>query len=279
VVANPPFVISPESRFLFRDGGLGGDGVSEHVVSHAAEHLAEGGFAVVLINWHHLSEEDWAERPARWATGRGCDAWLLRFKTASPLTYAADWLRPTEGGDAAAYGQRLDEWLAYYRQHQMNRISAGAVILRRRAANANWLCCETMPGGEHRGDCGEQIERVFAAEDFLQTVPDDRALLEARFRLHPDHLVEHQLAVREGRWTVQVMTLRPTSGIMFHANVDAHVMRLLAGCDGQQPLRNTITDMAKSVDVDYPAMASVCADVVRKLLRAGMLLPMHPPSG
>ena len=136
-----------------------------------------------------------------------------------------------------------------------------------------------MPGGEHRGDCGEQIERFFAAEDFLQTVPDDRALLEARFRLHPDHLVEHQLAVREGRWTVQVMTLRPTSGIMFHANVDAHVMRLLAGCDGQQPLRNTITDMAKSVDVDYPAMASVCADVVRKLLRAGMLLPMHPPSG
>lgn len=271
VVANPPFVISPEARFLFRDGGLGGDTVSEHVVSHATEHLGEGGFAIVLINWHHRSEEDWSERPSRWTTGQGCDAWLLRFKKAGPLTYAADWLRPTEGSDPAAYGQRLDEWLAYYRQHEMHRISAGAVILRRRTAKANWLRCDTMPGGEQRGDSGGQIERVFAAEDFLETVPDDRALLEARFRLHPDHLVEHQLAVREGRWTSQAMTLRPTGGIMFHANVDAHVMRLLADCDGRRPLRETVAELAKNLEADEAATVAVCAEVVRKLLHAGLL--------
>ena len=35
VVANPPYVVSPESAFLFRDGGLRGDAVSEHVVRRA----------------------------------------------------------------------------------------------------------------------------------------------------------------------------------------------------------------------------------------------------
>ena len=32
VVANPPYVVSPESAYLFRDGGMRGDAVSEHVV-------------------------------------------------------------------------------------------------------------------------------------------------------------------------------------------------------------------------------------------------------
>jgi len=278
VVANPPFVISPESRFLFRDGGLGGDSVSEHVVAHAGEHLTEGGFAVVLINWHHRTEADWAERPTRWAAGHGCDGWLLRFKTADPLTYAADWLRPTERADPAAYGRRLDEWLAYYRQEQMPCLSAGAVILRRRAAGPNWWRCDSLPGGEHQGDCSEQIQRVFAAEDFLQAARDERRLLEARFRLHPDHLVEQQLALRPEGWTVRAMTLRPTRGILFHANVDAHVLRLLTACDGQRPLREAVAGLAKTLETDYPATAAVCAEVLRNLLQMGLLEPLGDPA-
>src|SRR5215208_2950088 len=51
VVANPPYVISPESAFLFRDGGLRGDAVSEHVVRHAPGALAPGAFASLMIAW------------------------------------------------------------------------------------------------------------------------------------------------------------------------------------------------------------------------------------
>ena len=35
VTCNPPYVISPESAFLFRDSGLEGDAVSRHVVERA----------------------------------------------------------------------------------------------------------------------------------------------------------------------------------------------------------------------------------------------------
>jgi hypothetical protein len=198
---------------------------------------------------------------------------VLRFRTADPLTYAADWLRPTEDRDPAGYARRLDAWLAHYRAHGMNQLSAGAVILRRRAASANWLRADTMPGGEHVGDCGAQIERVFTAEDFLQTVPDDRALLDGGFRLHEDHVAEQRLALREGRWAVQSLTLRPSQGIVFTGNVDAQVLRLLQSCDGQRPLRETVAELAQSLETDFAATASVCADVVRKLLRAGLLEP------
>ena len=45
VVANPPYVVSPESAYLFRDSGMPGDAVSEHVVRATPAALAPGGFA------------------------------------------------------------------------------------------------------------------------------------------------------------------------------------------------------------------------------------------
>lgn len=181
VVANPPFVISPETRFAFRDAGLAGDEVSEQVVRGAATHLNEHGYAVVLVNWHHQSDDDSEERPRKWVDGSGCDAWILRFTTKDPLVYAADWLRPTEGRIPGQYAAHLDKWMRYYDEMGIRRISAGVVILRRHGARENWVRCDTVSAVKHVGDCGAQIERVFACEELLQGLEDDRLLLEQRF--------------------------------------------------------------------------------------------------
>ena len=70
VVANPPYVVSPETAYLFRDGGMRGDGVSELVVRGIPQRLAPGAFASVLIAWA-LDPDDPAERPRTVARGLG----------------------------------------------------------------------------------------------------------------------------------------------------------------------------------------------------------------
>ena len=47
IVSNPPFVISPDSAFVFRDAGLVGDAVSRNVVRGAAGRLRVGGHATI----------------------------------------------------------------------------------------------------------------------------------------------------------------------------------------------------------------------------------------
>ena len=42
VVSNPPYVVSPESWLLFRDGGGAGDGICARIVGGLGSHLAEG---------------------------------------------------------------------------------------------------------------------------------------------------------------------------------------------------------------------------------------------
>src|SRR4051794_28715483 len=66
IVSNPPFVVSPESRFEYRDSGMGGDAISAAVVRGAGERLAPGGFATVLCNWVLRDGEPWPDPPTRW---------------------------------------------------------------------------------------------------------------------------------------------------------------------------------------------------------------------
>src|SRR5207247_9299507 len=58
ITCNAPFVISPEHRWTYRDSGLRGDEFSERVVRGAAEHLADGGFATLLVSWVATDEDE-----------------------------------------------------------------------------------------------------------------------------------------------------------------------------------------------------------------------------
>jgi SAM-dependent methyltransferase len=93
VTCNPPYVISPESRYAYRDSGLSGDTVSRQVVEEAPLHLREGGFASLLVSWAH-APDDWWTPLQRWVEQHGCDALLLHFGSDDPVNHAATWLRP-----------------------------------------------------------------------------------------------------------------------------------------------------------------------------------------
>ena len=133
----PPYVISPENRYAFRDSGLQGDTVSRVVVEQAPELLDEGGFAHILVSWAH-PPGDWWSPLEPWVEGRGCDAWLLYFGSDDPVTHASEWLKPVARDEPAAFAGRLDEWLEYLGGLGIEAIGHGAVILRRRSGGRNW---------------------------------------------------------------------------------------------------------------------------------------------
>ncbi|MBN2130869.1 MAG: methyltransferase [Sedimentisphaerales bacterium] len=270
IVANPPFVISPESRFVFRDSTMAGDAISQQVIAGAGARLTEGGFACVLFNWHHRDDGDWDSRPRSWVRDTGCDALVVRFKSTDPLVYAADWLRTTVGRDCPDYGRHLDEWMAYYEDMGIERISAGAIIMRRRSGSARWFRSHAIGAGSYTGFCGAQIERIFATEDLLPTL-DDAALLEQRLVLDQDHVLQQQLKVEGGRWGICSQRLSASVGLPFAGNVDSFIASLLAGCDGRRRLRELVLEVAGRMQTDAETITADCLAVVRKLMQSGFL--------
>ncbi len=229
IVSNPPFVISPGERFVYRDGGMAGDDLCRTLVSRSADHLRDGGFCQVLANWQHVEGEDWRERVASWVPS-GCDAWIVQRDVQDPAAYAELWLR--DGGDHRAdpdrYAQRYDSWLAEFEEHRVKGVGFGWITVRASHAGAPSVTVEEWPHPVEQ-PLGPEVARWFAAQDFLRG-RDDAALLDTRFRLAEDVLQEQVGA--PGAEDPEHVVLRADRGMRRATRVDTVGAGFAGVCDG-----------------------------------------------
>jgi methylase of polypeptide subunit release factors len=258
LTCNPPYVISPESRYAFRDSGLPGDTVSRVVVEQAPRLLEEGGFAHILVSWGHRPG-DWWSRLEPWVEGRGCDAWLLYFGSDDPVTHASEWLKPVARDEPAEFARRLDEWLAYLSDLAIEAIGHGAVILRRRSGERNWTRRDRV-SLERLEQASDHILRVFDTQDYLESRGDDHRFLDETFALVDQHHVEETRKPGESEGTV----LSLDEGLGFRAALDKHTAQLAARLDGKRPLRDVLPQDERFQSAALPA--------VRRLLELGLLV-------
>jgi SAM-dependent methyltransferase len=265
VVANPPYVVSPESAYLFRDGGMPGDAVSEHVVRRAPAALAPGAFACVLIAWV-LDPEDPAARPRSWLDGAGCDAFLLHTSTDDPIETAMVWNRELVD-QPEAYAEALDRWLAYYRELEIEHLGYACLVLRKRTdARDGWLEAQQLPRSALR-PAGRHVRKLFETHDRLAEIEPDTALLDRRLRVVDDAVVTQETRFAEGHWRAGGLTLRLESGLPFSAELDGSTALLIRELDGRATLREALSAVVEDVDA---APESAIA-VTRQMLEVGFL--------
>lgn len=271
VVTNPPFVISPESRYIYRDSGLGGDAITETIVRQVAPFLSEGGFCQILCNWAHFRGQDWRQRLARWVEGTGCDAWVLRSDTLDAGAYAAKWIRHTERDAPERFADRFRQWTEYYARAGIEAISGGLMTLRRRQGR-NWFRADDAPT-KMRGPAGQSVARGFALWDFLQQYPDDEALRQVVLRRSPDCRLTQVLAPCDEGWRVEQMEMTLQRGLAYSGAVDPYLAHLTARCDGKRTVHQLLTELAQATGEDLATLAPACLRVIRHLIAQGFLLP------
>jgi hypothetical protein len=272
IVCNPPFMISPGLRYLYRDSGMEGDGFCRRLAREAPGYLAEGGYFQMTCEWIHPENADWRERLAGWFAGSGCDVLVLRAETQSPAEYADQWIRDTEQDNPKVWARLYEEYLDYYHRLGIQAISTGTVTLRRRSAAANRIRFEDAPPQKPE-PFGEAIARWFDNGDALELLADDRLLLAQRLRLSPDARLEQQLQCQDGSWRVAGARLILVRGIRFFGDVDQHAARLVARCTGAVQLGQIVSDVAGELGVSFEAVAEPSLALARQLIERGFLIP------
>lgn len=267
IFCNPPYVISPDSQFIFRDGGRRGDALCEEIVKRAPHYLNDGGFATVLINWAIKHGEEWDVPLRRWVDANGCDSWLMMSVAQDPTAYAAIW---TRNRDREAYTAALDRWIGYFDELGLRAIGLGAVVLRKSAAPAPWVRADHLPENVNAA-AGSQIERLFAAEDRLAAL-DDAALLAQCFQTTADHLLLQTLKVNGGGYAIDSAEVRSPAGLPFRGAVDQYSTQLLARADGTRALAQIAGEIAAAHDLDAPRFTAACAGIARRLIASGFLV-------
>ena len=234
IVSNPPFVISPESRYIYRDSGMKGDEVTQQIIRHAPARLNDGGFCQILCNWAHSAGQSWKDRLASWFRDTGCDAWVMCTDTLPSDAYAAKWIRHTERDDPEAFAERFDRWMTYYDEQGIEAVCGGLITLRRRDGGKHWFRADEGPE-KMLGPAGASIAEVFALEDFLEATRQDEHLLDRKLCASPDcRLVQRFEPVPEG-WQLSESELCLARGLGYSGNADLYTMRLVGQCDGSRP--------------------------------------------
>ncbi len=270
VAANLPYVVSPDVKYVHRDNPMRRDSLSRWVVERVGEHLTEGGFAHVLCSWVHDRAEEWVHAPLEWVSETGCDAFILHYASHEPLEYAASWNRPLQYTDPAAFEAAMDRWLAYYAEAGIERIASGAILLRRRNTANNWKRPVEVPDAP-TGLAGEHVERLFAAQDELASLPGPEALLAEHLKPAPGQRLDQTMLYREGAYVPDAALLRRHPGIGVVARVDPRVMPVVVGCDGSRPLGELINRVTHGLGDQRVDVATLCFATARTAFELGLL--------
>ncbi len=273
IATNPPFVISPATsrRLVYRDSGLPGDQVVEHIVRTAPGHLTDGGWCQVLTNWVIARDVPWEERLDAWLTDR-CDAFVVQREVLDPAAYVELWLKDAGLHGSHDYLDRYDAWLSWLDEQGVEAIGFGWVNLHRRRADdtraarhafLDWPHAVEQPVGPAIAAWGTAVDRQVGPEDLLVRRED----------------VQQETFGVPGAEDPTTVVLRQQRGLMRARRADTVEAALVGACDGDLTVGQILDAIAQLLDRDPAELRSTYLPIVRELVEEGFLTSWPPGPG
>lgn len=265
IVSNPPYVFSPDTTALFRDGNRPGAGLVRALATTAPRHLRAGGFCQFIADVPHRQAKAWEEPVRTWFQDSGCDVWAIRRETKDTKAYLDMW---ATGRDRAA-------WSAFFAAESVDAVSTVLIAARMRGPDQRhqaWFRADSG-WGRLREPCGDVILQGFRSQDFLAAHPQDEDLLTARLRTGDNLQMDQTAVMTDSGWQVQCARLQREGGLPYGDEVDPVVCDFIGHCDG----RRTVDHALRLAGVRSPT--GPLLQVVRRLIARMILLPRlgrHP---
>lgn len=260
IVSQPPFIPMPEgstpTTYLF--GGARGDELPLRVMAGIAQHLRDGGRAVILIQWPELDGEALSERVRSAVSSSDVDLLLVAFPPLDLNTFCLAYA----SHDQAELGERFETQVMWWREH-VARMKVGSMrhcfnILRKHSKHLGWTRAVFPATGIATR---ESIDRLLARYDLLSA---DNALICAQLRIRDDAvLVAEEALGKVGKRKLRIGFTGPE--ISRPAEVNQEMVELLRAVHGANSVRAGI--QAYSGDgADADALAAV-----KEALELGLL--------
>lgn len=271
ITCNAPYVVSPERRWAYRDSGFQEDEVSARVVRAASEHLAEDGYASLLVSWLAEDEDLPDERVRAWVEATHCSGWIIPTQGSDPIDHAAEW-NSHLADDPEAFGQAVQEWEEYFERLGVRWVSEGAVLLHRESDGRQSTRLDVVDEDD-LDDAGDQIQRAFAGWSALSALAG-RGLLDSRVSVAMALRLERELEPRGTRAVDAEGRIELAEGMKQAVEASADAQEVIASLDGGLILRGVLEatgDRLGLSDDELDALQDEVLDVVEVLVELGAL--------
>ena len=266
IATNPPFVISPATgeRLVYRDSGLPGDRVVEHIVRTGPDHLADGGWLQVLANWAVTDGVPWDERLGSWLRD-DCDALVVQRETLDPAAYVELWLKDSGHHGGPDYARRYDTWLSWLQETGIEGVGFGWINVRLGGGGGHelleWPYDVEQPIGPAIRSWGEAVADLHGLTD--------EALLAATLRARDD--VQQETVGRPGAEDPEAIVLRQQRGFRRARTADTVEAAFVGASDGDLSVGQLLGALGTLLERDEADLRSTYLPVVRELVGEGFL--------
>ncbi|MBE6477868.1 MAG: methyltransferase domain-containing protein [Propionibacteriaceae bacterium] len=270
IVTNPPYVMSPPSgdheRLVYREGAFTGDGLVERIVRRAPDHLTRGGLLQVLANWADIRGTAWRDRLSQWASGTGCDLWVIEREHLDIYEYIELWLTDAGLAGSRQWAPRYREWLDYFERLGVTGVGMGWIMLRNSGAAHPRLRLEEWPY-----EIGQPVGPALSAGwwTFDAAALDDDELFAAHCTLDPD--VVQETMGTPGAADPSHVVLRQGTGLRRAVEVGTALGGVLGACDGELSLGRITDAVADLTGSDAAALRAELAPRLREAITDGFL--------
>lgn len=278
IVCNPPYVVSPDSTYLYRDGGWHGDDLCWSLVRDAAARLREGGYAHIVCNWIEGVPGGWPEVVRRRVEDLPCDVCVVRYGGSDPLSYAAAWNR-TVKDDRETYDRIVREWLAYYARLGVREIGQGVAMLRRpRGRPPRLLLREGTMLPKFEVSAGDHTRTIFDAMEI--GIMTDSDVRQSRLVAAGGLSIEQRYTTRDGtRFAAAAATVSRDPGLGVGTLIDADDVPVLLSLRPDRTLGEVVSEVEVGASGEGVQMARAVR-TVRELIALGMVsVAANDPGG
>jgi carbamoyltransferase len=134
ILANPPFVPSPEQSLKFRDGGASGENILREIIEGAWQYLNPEGRLCIVTDLVDVQSYD-----AKLKSWLGeVDAYALVLTTADrdEILFSVPHCHAPFSQSLSAYNIELDRWVENFRKANLNAVNFGYILAWKREATS-----------------------------------------------------------------------------------------------------------------------------------------------
>jgi carbamoyltransferase len=134
ILANPPFVPSPDDSLKFRDGGTGGENILRDIIEGSEQHLELGGRLCIVADL--VDADHYVAKLRSWMDRAACYGLILTTADRNEILFSVPHCHAPFGQSFEDYNCELDRWIANFRGSNLQAVNFGYILVWRRPKGA-----------------------------------------------------------------------------------------------------------------------------------------------
>jgi hypothetical protein len=271
IVTHPPYVPSPKTKLIFRDGGDDGEQILRRVIEGLPEFLRIGGRFYSLVLGADCQGEAFEQRIRKWLGERQAefDLVLVSHSLRPPKEFVANSL-----AKEAISLEDLKFWTDTWRRRKAEFLFYGSILIRRNSGDREALTARVQKGPDFRPE----------HQDWLldwQTESHDPAFTAHLLDSHPSIAPGSELRVlhrlRDGRFAPEAFAIESEGPFRSELRCNSWLVAVISECDGKHTWREHFERAVQADLIGSESTAEEFAGVLAALVSQGILTLRERP--